>query len=218
MLYARYKDHPEFYRHHELNTTSAVLKLQNVIAKGFQGGAAAYWQSLPSLLTHLPRALLPTKIKASLDFLSALGDGINSRVEHRNGTQSHHKLLTFLLFRQRAQGGSPSTSQHALCSYSSKTIASPSTLFLPPLDQHATLAARRCSAKACSTETPPLTIRSTSHKRSSATCSSSPCFRTIKQPAALAPTSNRPQKPNVRPLPLTNSYFLQSTHNISLHC
>jgi hypothetical protein len=135
MLSSRSKDHSEFYRHYELNTPSAVLKHQNFIAKGSQGGPAACWQILSTLLTHLPRALLPTETKASLDFLSAHGDRTNSKVEHRKGTQSHHKLSAFHLFRRRAQGRSPSTSPLL---NSSKTTASPPTLFLHHLNQHAT--------------------------------------------------------------------------------
>lgn len=65
----------------------ALLKLQKFIVKGSQGGPAAYWQSLQSLVKNLPRALLPTEIRGSLDFLSALRDGINSREEHRNNAE-----------------------------------------------------------------------------------------------------------------------------------
>jgi E3 ubiquitin-protein ligase listerin len=66
----------------------ALSKLQDFIVKGSQGGPAAYWQSLQSLLGHLPDGILPTEIDGSLDFLKALRDGINSREEPRSNAAS----------------------------------------------------------------------------------------------------------------------------------
>lgn len=62
----------------------ALSKLQDFIVKGSQGGPAAYWQSLQSLLEHLPNGVLPAEIDKSLDLLKAFRDGINSREEPRS--------------------------------------------------------------------------------------------------------------------------------------
>jgi hypothetical protein len=115
----------------------------------------------------------------------------------------------FFFLEKEQQGRSPSTSQHALCS----TPPRPSRLrelssFLPSISTQPTLQ-EDVLRKDVPRKHLPLAIRSTSHERSSATCSSSTCFRTFKQPVELAPTSNYLQKSNVRPLS-TDEFSLPS--------
>jgi E3 ubiquitin-protein ligase listerin len=80
---------------------TALSKLQKFIAKGSQGGPAAYWQSLQSVIVQLPHAVLPTETQASLEFLTALRDGVNSREEHRGNAEqawtSYFHIADFLV-------------------------------------------------------------------------------------------------------------------------
>ena len=208
MLSSRSKDHSEFYMLYELNTTSAVLKHPNFIAKGFQGGPAAYWQNLPSLLTHIPRALLPTEIKASLDFLSAFGDRINSRVDHRNGTQSHHKLLNFLLFRRRAQGRSTLNKPSRLRRHSSFLLSISTQPKLQEGVLRKPVPRKHLPSKL---ETPPTSIPAQLAPAAPASDPSS------NQPRSLLPRITS-RSPTFALLLQTNSYFFQSTRNLGFHC
>lgn len=79
--------YPEVWTSFYKSKKSALSRLQNFVAKGSRGGPAAYWQSLQSLLTNLPDGVLPTEINASIEFLSALRDGINSRDEQRSNAE-----------------------------------------------------------------------------------------------------------------------------------
>jgi hypothetical protein len=81
------KAYPDVWTSSYKTKKSAFAKLQKFIAKGSQGGPAAYWQSLQSLLASLPAGVLPTDINALLDFLSAIRDGINSREEPRGNAE-----------------------------------------------------------------------------------------------------------------------------------
>ncbi len=80
------KEYPEVWTSSYKAEKPALSKLQNFIAKGSQGGPAAYWQTLQSLLESLPDGILPTEADISLDFLKTLRDGINSREEPKSNS------------------------------------------------------------------------------------------------------------------------------------
>jgi hypothetical protein len=95
------KAYPEVWTSSYKTKKSALSKLQKFISKGSQGGPAAYWHSLQSLLENLPKGILPTDISTSVDFLAALRDGINSREEARGNTElawtSYFHVADFLV-------------------------------------------------------------------------------------------------------------------------
>jgi hypothetical protein len=79
-------EYPEVWTTTYKAKKSALSKLQSFVVKGSQGGPASFWQSLQSLLGILPNSVLPIEIDASIDFLKALRDGINSREEPRGNS------------------------------------------------------------------------------------------------------------------------------------
>jgi len=81
------KEYPEVWGSLYKAKKPATSKLLSFIAKGSQGGPAAYWQSLNGLLTELPDVVLFSDIDTSSELLAAYLDGINNREEHRSNAE-----------------------------------------------------------------------------------------------------------------------------------
>ncbi|KAE9363590.1 hypothetical protein N431DRAFT_550388 [Stipitochalara longipes BDJ] len=97
------KEYPEVWVSLYKAKKPVSSKLLAFVAKGSQGGPAAYWQSLQGLLTQLPDSVLSPDIDTSIDLFAALRDGINSREEHRSNAEqawtSYFQIADFLVKR-----------------------------------------------------------------------------------------------------------------------